>query len=76
MRHKHADLIIAWANGAQIQRRDSHYGVFTRKHYEDWVDVANPQWNPSALYRIKPSTEAEAIMAEDRIKMGVAAEST
>jgi hypothetical protein len=46
MKHKHAELIKAWADGAQIQ-------VF----YNDimtWGGVDNPDWHESLSYRIKP----------------------
>lgn len=48
MRHKHADLIIAWAEGAIIQFK-ALYG---------WVDLKYPHiptWNINTEYRIKPS---------------------
>jgi len=45
--HPHKDLIIAWANGAKIQRKN----VLT----EEWTDAANsPLWSPDTEYRIKP----------------------
>ena len=44
MKHKHADLIKAWADGAIIQ-----YWDFTGR----WVDVSNPCWEQEK-YRIKP----------------------
>lgn len=46
MKHKHAELIHAWADGAEIQ-------VF----YNDtktWGGVDNPNWHESLEYRIKP----------------------
>lgn len=47
-RHEYADLIIAWANGAEIQYRN--------RPNEIWRD-ANPQpsWAPGVQYRIKPT---------------------
>ncbi len=45
MRHKHADEIIAWANGAEIQL----YHTDTEK----WVDAPTPLWF-DCEYRIKP----------------------
>ena len=41
--HKHAELIKAWADGAQIERR-----------YSDcyWTVVEQPVWNPDSEYRI------------------------
>jgi hypothetical protein len=45
MRHKHYDMIIAWADGAEIQRLVS--GA--------WFDCdVNPNWDVSGEYRIKP----------------------
>lgn len=47
MKHKHADLIKAWADGAIIQHKNS--GV--------WYDSVNnnPNWAWDYEYRIKPS---------------------
>lgn len=42
--HVHKDLIIAWANGAIIERFDA--GWF----YED----PNPTWDTHGIYRIQP----------------------
>lgn len=42
-RHKHADLIIAWANGAEIECLDSN-----------WYYVCTPSWDVTTKYRIKP----------------------
>jgi hypothetical protein len=43
--HKHRDLIIAWANGEEIQikRCDS-----------TWADITYPTWDFNVEYRIKP----------------------
>jgi hypothetical protein len=45
-RHKHADLIHAWADGAVIQILNSE---------GKWVDCS-PVWILSSEYRIKPKT--------------------
>ena len=45
-RHKHADVIIAWANGAEVEVR----AVST----EQWIDLDRPEWWPDQEYRIKP----------------------
>lgn len=42
-KHKHADLIIAWANGDQIQLNQNG----------TWVDC-DPAWLKDNEYRIKP----------------------
>ena len=46
MKHKHADLIKQWADGAQIQ----HHHQFEDR----WDDVDNPRWLDDHNYRIKP----------------------
>jgi hypothetical protein len=45
-KHKHADLIKAWADGAEIQVYSGGY----------WVDTA-PSWNETDQYRIKPEKD-------------------
>ena len=45
-RHKHYELIVAWANGAQIEAK---FGV------DDWVELYDPGWGSSTEYRIKPA---------------------
>ena len=44
--HKHADCIIAWANGAEIECFDvvSH----------EWRTASDPWWHLETKYRIKP----------------------
>ena len=44
-RHKHADVIIAWANGAEIECR----GQPSR----GWITATNPTWNEEYEYRVK-----------------------
>lgn len=43
--HKHAELIKAWADGAEIQ-------VLVRDG--EWVKTPYPEWNEDTEYRIKP----------------------
>ena len=47
-RHKHADIIIAWENGAEVQFRE------TGDPY--WTDNVDPRWYEGFEYRIKPTT--------------------
>ncbi len=47
-RHKHADLIHAWADGAEIQWK----GCDSDK----WIDCY-PKWLNGTEYRIKPKTK-------------------
>ena len=44
--HKHCDLIVAWANGADIQFFDDG----------QWIDCNenNPRWHEEMRYRVKP----------------------
>lgn len=45
-RHKHADLIHAWAEGTEIQFLNS---------IDQWVDIEGaPCWHKDHQYRIKP----------------------
>jgi len=46
--HKHAELIKAWADGAEIQCK-------VRGCPDYWRDVINPRWDCSE-YRTKPKT--------------------
>ena len=48
-RHKHADAIIAWAEGAKIEYRDP-----TRHHSGLWVECQHPGWYENFEYRVKP----------------------
>jgi len=48
MKHKHAELIKKWADGAQIQVK-----------YADWEDTNSPGWNEEFEYRIKPEEKAD-----------------
>jgi hypothetical protein len=47
IKHKHAELIHAWAEGAQIQRFN----------IDGWVDATNPYWDKDTEYRIKPKPD-------------------
>jgi hypothetical protein len=48
-RHKHADVIIAWANGAEVQ--------FKSKETDCWTDVTDPQFYDQYKYRVKPECD-------------------
>lgn len=49
MRHKHADVIIAWANGAEIQSYGPTDGL--------WFPCSNPKWEEHVKYRVNPKTK-------------------
>ena len=46
-KHKHCEIIKAWADGAEIQVKDCA---------GDWTDIINPLWDVMFEYRIKPRT--------------------
>jgi len=50
--HKHAELIKAWADGAEIEVERILYG---------WVNAPTPQWLEQAVYRIKPTPKPDHI---------------
>lgn len=52
MKHKHADLIHAWADGAQIQH---HHGE------DRWDDISTPRWLENHNYRIKPEPKPDVV---------------
>jgi len=52
--HKHRDLIIAWANGAEIEAPSSM----------GWFTVSSPNWYPNEKYRIKPSKPSKQLEKE------------
>jgi hypothetical protein len=54
MRHKHADLIIEWANGAEIEIR--------RNKDEPWEKTEAPKWFCAFEYRIKPEPKPDVVL--------------
>lgn len=54
-KRKHADVIIAWANGEDVQGRLSAS--------RDWRDTANPCFNEYYEYRVKPKEETKYYVA-------------
>ena len=51
--HKHAALIKAWADGAEVQ--------FYFEPEEEWVDAPAPVWGPSNEYRIKSGATPNSV---------------
>lgn len=51
--HVHAELIKAWADGAEIQ--------YSTANYEKWLDVESPLWAVGCLYRIKPEPKPDVV---------------
>lgn len=53
MKHKHAELIKAWADGAEIEMKNWQ---------GEWVKAwDNPQWKEDAEYRIKPELKPDVV---------------
>jgi hypothetical protein len=49
--HKHAELIKAWADGAEIEELD----------HTSWVKRDNPCWFLGMEYRIKPAPKPDIV---------------
>ena len=65
MKHKHAELIKAWADGAEIETRP----------YSDagWFPIEEPHWHSGREYRIKPEPKPDVVetyKADARQKYG------
>ena len=54
MRHKHADVIIAWANGAKIQLYHHSRG--------EWIDTPDMSWLECTTYRVKPEPKPDVVV--------------
>ena len=56
MKHKHADLIHAWADGAEIQTKSPYTNG-------EWIDNEMPVWNVDSCYeyRIKPEEKKPVV---------------
>lgn len=52
--HKHAELIKAWADGAEIEA----YSRF----YEMWAPTDTPYWHNDSEYRIKPTPKPDRVV--------------
>jgi hypothetical protein len=50
MKHKHYDMIVAWAEGKQIQ-------MMYDGNWSDYPIDCEPAWREEASYRIKPEQE-------------------
>ena len=54
MKHKHAELIKAWADGAEIE--------FWSKGLEKWVADLKPDWLTVCEYRVKPKPKPDVVL--------------
>ena len=53
MKHKHAELIKQWADGADIE--------WKMPHQTTWDEIAVPTWNEDYQYRIKPEEKKPVV---------------
>jgi hypothetical protein len=51
--HKHAEVIKAWADGAEIQSR--------RRNNDEWCDTPSPSWYKDTEYRIKQEPKPDHV---------------
>ena len=56
MKKKHAAIIKAWADGAEIEGFNPEY--------QKWIATSNPGWFPDIEYRVKPSMEQPNSVAD------------
>ena len=54
MKHKHAELIKAWADGAEIEVKHPSNG--------SWWDAKSPAWDLNYEYRIKPEPKPDVVI--------------
>lgn len=47
--HKHKDVIVAWANGAEIETRERDGTM--------WIPATGPAWYVNHQYRVRPEPE-------------------
>ena len=62
MKHKHAELIHAWADGAEIQSRNDISGC--------WENNCLPMWAQDTMYRIKPEEKQPVVRWKWAAKRG------
>jgi hypothetical protein len=58
MKHKHAELIKSWADGAEIECKD---------YDSRWYATNSPMWHDHTEYRIKPEPPKELAQSNIRI---------
>jgi hypothetical protein len=54
--HEHKDLILKWADGAEIEAHDESSGK--------WVPATTPVWQAGVKYRVKPVPVVETKMTD------------
>jgi hypothetical protein len=62
--HKHAEVIKAWADGAEIQyRAEGCTG--------NWMDNTDPLWNLSFEYRVKPREFPKSSLSDELLARAI-----
>ena len=51
--HKHAELIKAWADGAEVE--------YWSESYKEWSVEPYPNWYDTSTYRIKPEPKPDVV---------------
>lgn len=52
-KHKHAEVIKAWADGAEVE--------YFPSNGKQWLDVSTPGWYEDYQYRIKPEPKPDVV---------------
>ena len=52
-KHKHYEVITAWANGAEVEMKDALSGT--------WHKVTIPSWYESLTYRVKQAAKPDIV---------------
>lgn len=64
--HKHCDLIKLWAAGHKIQCLAPIVDVGDNI----WVDIKNPDWDESSVYRLKPEVAKDKVYLHYDVRFG------
>lgn len=62
-KHKHAELIKAWADGAEIEWR--------RFSNTEWLHLSSPNWLENDFYRIKPAKKSAGQVLKESYPLSV-----
>jgi hypothetical protein len=57
--HIHADVIKAWADGAEIQARSC--SSLCENKWGGWYNIEKPEWIPHQEYRVKPPPRPDVV---------------
>jgi hypothetical protein len=64
-KHKHYDVIVAWAEGKQIQ-------MMYDGNWSDYPIDCEPAWREEASYRIKPEPKPDVVLLGSVLSSGFA----